>query len=226
MTALWRLSPSDLTFLWDECKKCFYLKCVHKFNRPSAPFPRIFGIIDKLMNEYFQGKHTAEINPDLPDGVVKYGEKWVVSQPIVLPNHDGQCFIRGRFDTVVEFSDGTYGIIDFKTTEPKPSHVPFYSRQLHAYAYALEYPASGKLSLSPITKLGLLCVEPTAIDRNQDGQMAYLGGATWLEIPKDEATFLDFIGEVLSVLERPEPPPPGPECGYCKYRAQARTTDW
>ena len=226
MAALWKLSPSDLTFLWDECKKCFYLKVVHKFYRPSAPFPRIFGVIDKLMNEYFQGKPSAEISPDLPDGVVKYGEKWVTSKPIVVPNHDAQCFIRGRFDTVVEFSDGTYGVVDFKTTKPTPHHVPFYSRQLHAYAYALEYPAPGKLSLSPITILGLLCVEPTAIDRDQDGRMAYFGSVTWLEIPKDEVKFLDFIGDVLSVLERPEPPPPGPKCGYCKYRDQARGTNF
>jgi len=226
MAKSWKLSPSDLTFLWDECKKCFYLKVVHKFYRPSAPFPRIFGVIDKLMNEYFQGKPSAEISPDLPDGVVKYGEKWVTSKPIVVPNHDAQCFILGRFDTVVAFLDGTYAVVDFKTTEPKPGHIPFYSRQLHAYAYALEHPAPGKFALSPITKLGLFCVEPTAIDRYKDGRIAYIGEVSWLEIPKDETQFLDFIGEVLTVLEQTEPPPPGPRCGYCHYREQTRSSEW
>jgi CRISPR/Cas system-associated exonuclease Cas4 (RecB family) len=226
MAKRWKLSPSDLTFLWDECKRCFYLKVVHQFTRPSAPFPRIFGIIDTLMNTYFQGKSSDEISPDLPEGVVEYGEKWVVSQPIVLPNHASQCFILGRFDTVIAFSDGTYAVVDFKTTEPKPGHISFYSPQLHAYAYALEHPVPGKLALSPIKRLGLLCVEPTAIDRYKDGRIAYIGEVSWLEIPKDETQFLDFIGEVLTVLEQPEPPSPGPRCGYCHYREQTRISGW
>ena len=132
----------------------------------------------------------------------------------------------GRFDTVITFSDGTYAVVDFKTTEPKLGHIPFYSRQLHAYAYALEHPAPGKLALSPIKKLGLLCVEPTAIDRYKDGRIAYIGEVSWLEIPKDETQFLDFIDEVLTVLEQPEPPLPGPRCGYCHYREQTRINGW
>ena len=31
MNNLYKLSPSDLTFLWDECQRCFYLKVVRKF---------------------------------------------------------------------------------------------------------------------------------------------------------------------------------------------------
>lgn len=226
MTTPIRLSPSDLTFLWDECKRCFYLKVVHNFNRPWAPFPRIFSRIDKLMNDYFKGKPSSEISPDLPDGIVEFGERWVVSEPIMSPNHTAACFIRGRFDTVVAFSDESYGIVDFKTTEPNPGHIAFYSRQLHAYAYALEHPAPGKFGLSPITKLGLLCVEPTGIDQAEDGRIAYLGDISWLEIPKDEGRFLDFLGQVLAILEQPTLPPGDPECTYCQYRDQSREGGW
>lgn len=226
MSNLWKLSPSDLTFLWDECRRCFYLKVVQEFKRPAAPFPKIFTRIDRLMQAYFEGKSTAEISSGLPEGVVKFGEKWVESQPIELPNHDSSCFILGKFDTVVEFIDSTYGVVDFKTTEPTPKHVPFYSRQLHAYAYALEHPASRRLKLSPVTKLGLLCVEPTAMDRHHDEQVAYIGDVSWLEIPKDEGEFLDFIDQILSVLELSQPPPPGRECGYCRYREAARDSEW
>jgi hypothetical protein len=49
---------------------------------------------------------------------------------------------------------------------------------------------------------------------------------SWLEIPKDEGKFLDFIDQVLSVLEQSDPPPPGPECGYCHYREAARDSGW
>ena len=226
MSNLWKLSPSDLTFLWSECRRCFYLKVVQEFKRPAAPFPKIFTRIDRLMQTYFEGKSTAEISPDLAEGVVKFGDKWVKSQPMELPNHDSSCFILGKFDTVVEFADSTFGVVDFKTTEPTPTHVPFYSRQLHAYAYALEHPAPRRFRLSPITTLGLLCVEPTAMDRHREDQVAYIGDVSWLEIPKDEGEFLDFIDQILSVLERSEPPPPGPKCGYCHYLEGARDSGW
>jgi hypothetical protein len=37
----WTLSPSDFAFLWEECKRCFYLKIVSGFRRPGGPMPKI-----------------------------------------------------------------------------------------------------------------------------------------------------------------------------------------
>jgi hypothetical protein len=54
------------------------------------------------------------------------------------------------------------------------------------------------------------------------GQIAYLGGVTWMEIPRDDAGFMQFLGEVLTLLEQPTPPEPGETCGYCQYREHAR----
>ncbi len=222
MSAPWKLSPSDLTFLWDECPRCFYLKVVHGINRPWGAFPKIFNRIDKLMKIFFEGKPASQITPTFPEGIVKFGEKWVTSQPIQLPGHETDCFIKGKFDVVVEFSDHSYGIVDFKTSETKPEHIRFYSRQLHAYAYALENPADGKLGLQPINRLGLLCVEPVEIDSASSDRIAYIGDATWLEIPKDMPGFFKFIDTVISVLEQPTPPDPNPNCGWCQYRYDAR----
>jgi len=226
MTKSWKLSPSELTFLWDECPRCFYLKVVNKFNRPWGAFPKIFNTIDKLMKDYFEGKTTSEIAPQLPEGVVRFGEKWVTSSPISLPGHDATCYIRGKFDTVVAFSDGSYGIVDFKTTPPRAEHVNFYSRQLHAYAYALENPAPKSLSLAPITRLGLLCVEPVLMDKTGPDQIAYIGDVTWLEVPKDEPGFTGFLDHVLTILESSSPPDSNPNCGYCQYRTAARETGY
>ncbi|OGO27648.1 MAG: hypothetical protein A2Z16_04655 [Chloroflexi bacterium RBG_16_54_18] len=222
MTATWKLSPSDITFLWDECPRCFYLKVVHGFNRPAAPFPKIFNRIDKLMKDFFTGKSTKELSPLLPAGSVKFAEKWVQSGPLAFPGHTHSCFIRGKFDTLVEFEDGTFGVVDFKTSEAKPEHLAFYSRQLHAYAYALEHASPGGLEISPISRLGLLCVEPVRLTQAGTDSIAFLGEVTWQECPKDENTFLGFIGLVLSTLEQPEPPQPGKHCSYCDYREAAR----
>jgi hypothetical protein len=186
--------------------------------------PAIFNRIDKLMKDFFQNKPTSEICDVLPDGVVKFGEKWVASQPIALPNHATQCVLRGKFDTVVEFADGSFGIVDFKTSEAKPAHIPFYGRQLHAYAHALENPAPGKLGLRPISKLGLLIVEPTLMDKTLEGKIAYIGKVTWLECPRDDRKFFGFLDQALTLLEQPAPPPAGTNCAWCAYRESARQT--
>lgn len=38
----WKLSPSDFAFLWEECKRCFYLKVVNGIQRPPLIMPKIF----------------------------------------------------------------------------------------------------------------------------------------------------------------------------------------
>lgn len=222
----YKLSPSDLTFLWDECKRCFYLKVVHKFSRPSMPMPSIFIKIDGLMKRFYQGKTTQDLTVDLPPGVVLFGENWVQSQPIILPGHSDQVYLRGIYDTVVQFADGSYGVVDFKTSTPKPTHLAFYGRQLHAYAYALEHAAPGKVHLSPVSRLGLLVVEPDDIQMTPDGKLAYVGTVTWQEIPHDKDNFLGFLSQVLSVLEQPVPPEPGENCPYCQYRQSTHTSGW
>jgi len=112
MPHLFRLSPSDLTFLWDECKRCFYLKVVHGFGRPQAPFPKIFSRIDRLMNHFYMGKSSAYIRPDLPPGRIEYGKRLVTSRPTRVEEGSTAAVIRGRFDTVIAYV-GEVSWIDF-----------------------------------------------------------------------------------------------------------------
>lgn len=226
MNDSYKLSPSDLTFLWDECRRCFYLKVARKFNRPGMPFPSIFTRIDRLMKDFFYQLPTNEISPELPPGQVAYADKWVYSAPITFPHHTASCYIRGIFDTVLQFEDGSYAVVDFKTTQPKAEHIHFYSRQLQAYAHALENPNPGKFSLRPVTVMGLLCVEPVQMKRSDGSNLAYEGQVTWLDCPRDDQAFLAFLDQVLAVLDQPEPPQPNPKCGFCNYRENARLTGY
>lgn len=217
-----KLSPSDLTFLWDECPRCFYLKYIHDITRPAAPFPSIFGTIDRLMKAQFAGRPASELDPSLPPGIVTVSEKWVESVPFSLPGHDLSCFLRGKIDAMLGFDDGSYGVVDFKTSAPKKEQIPFYSRQLHAYAYALEHPAPNRLSCSPISRLGLYIETPHATLAATSSEISFHFRSTWLEVPFQESGFLGFLDKVLSLLELPEPPPAGEECTYCQYRQHAR----
>jgi CRISPR/Cas system-associated exonuclease Cas4 (RecB family) len=220
---LYKLSPSQLTFAWDECPRCFYLKAVLGIERPSQPFPKIFTRIDALMKRLFEGQPTSTLSPELPAGRVALQGKWVTSAPISFPGLSASCYIKGAFDSVLAFDDGSYAVIDFKTSSPSPDHVGFYGRQLSAYAYALEHPGEKALHLSPVTRLGLFYLEPRDLRPGAGWQeLVFENAAVWQELPKDEAQFLAFMRQVLELLSLPEPPPASPECGFCTYRQAAR----
>lgn len=122
----------------------------------------------------------------------------------------------GRFDTALGFDDGTFGLIDFKTADPRSSHLPLYGRQLHAYALAAEQAAPGSLELRPISQIGLLCVEPTAVEASGDG-VAYRGEPHWIEFPRDDGHFMSFLSEILCLLENPSPLEASKNCAFCQY---------
>jgi hypothetical protein len=218
---LYKLSPSDLTFAWDGCKFCYYMKVKHNI-AVQGTFPSIFGKMGNLTSGFYLGKPASEISKTLPSGVVKYREKFVRSTPISAPGARSQCYIKGRFDAVIEFDDGTYGIVDYKTSDAKDEQAAFYNRQLSAYAYALENPAPGALGLSPINRLGLYIITPESYERTPAGEMIFVNQTTWMDVPRDDGAFLSLIREVLELLDSPTPPAPSETCGVCSYRASMK----
>jgi hypothetical protein len=214
---IYKLSPSDLTFAWDGCKFCFYQKVKHNIVLKTA-FPGIFGKMANLTSAFYLGKPAKEIHKDLPQGIVKYREQFVKSEPISYPGANSQCYLHGRFDAVIEFEDGSYGIVDYKTSEAKDEHVTFYSRQLTAYAYALEHPAPNALHLWPVSRMGLFIITPHRFERTPSDEMIYVNKTTWMDVPRNDATFLALLGEIVTLLDMPTPPDPAEDWGLCNYR--------
>jgi PD-(D/E)XK nuclease superfamily len=217
-----KLSPSDFAFLWEECKRCFYLKVVKGFDRPRTAFPTIFGTIDRAMTGCYDGMPSQAIATGMPDGVIRAGQRWVRSRPIDLGMGGRACCISGRLDALIEFSDGSYGVVDFKTSSVGGAHVPLYSRQLHAYAYALENPARGQPILGQVSRLGLLVFQPGGYAHQMDQTAALTGEVRFVEIPRNDAAFFDFLRQVAEVLSLSVPPEPSPSCPWCTYRRDSR----
>jgi len=211
------LSPSELTYLFEGCKYCFSLKVKHGIAQPSMPMPGIFSAIAVRQKEFYAGKRTEEFCPELPAGVIEYGEKRVESVPLTINSNGVSCYIKGRFDLVVKFDGGGYGVIDCKTASPSDSKTLMYGRQLQAYTYALENPASGQLSLKPIIKLGLLYFEPAALEQISHKEQAFRGKLIWHEVLRDDRGFFEFMQKVINMLESDEVLPHTCEvCEYCK----------
>jgi hypothetical protein len=213
----YQISPSDLTFGWDGCKRCFYLKVKHNIVH-RGPFPGMFAKMGDLTSHYYLDRPTIELSPSLPAGMVKFREKWVKSAPIHFAASDSQVVIRGRFDAMIAFEDGSYGIIDYKTSDASAEKAAFYSRQLSAYAYALENPAPKALSITPISRLGLFMITPDRYERLANGEIAFVTKTTWMEVPRDDLAFLALLSQIVTLLDEPSPPPSTEDCGLCNYR--------
>ncbi len=213
----YRLSPSDLTFLYNGCKHCFVLKVKHGISQPSIPLPGVFSIIASLQKDYYSDKRTENFCPDLPPGVVRHGEKKVKSETIQLSGCKSTCFISGRFDIVVELDDSSYAVMDFKTGSPNEGKSEMYARQLQAYTLALENPAPDALKLSPVTKMGLLYFTPDKCEQLAIDRQMLEGSMKWIEIERNDTAFIDFLKEVVNVLDGPMPEPQPEKCDWCSF---------
>jgi hypothetical protein len=219
-TMNYRLSPSDLTFLYEGCKHCFVLKVKHGIVQPSIPLPAIFSTIALLQKDLYANARTESICAGPPPGVVRHGEQQVRSRPLAFAGCTSGCVISGRFDIVAELDDRSYGVFDFKTGKPTDEKGLMYGRQLHAYAVALEQPAEGALALAPVTSLGLLYFTPDRCARTEPPRQVLEGDMRWQPVRRDDGTFLAFLEEVVRLLDGPMPPMEPDRCDWCAYRTQ------
>ncbi len=220
---IFKLSPSDFAFLWEQCKRCFYIKATRGIRQPSMPMAGIFKKLEGLQMKFYEGRPTGDISADLHPGVIRCGGGWVESGGMRPEGRKSGAYVVGKIDSLVEFEDKSWGVLDFKTTETRGEHLSKYGRQLNAYAYGLQHPASTPrsvkgepLKLSPISRIGLLCMEPSALTQPEAGRHVYEAAVKWIDLPQDAAAFRAFVGEILALLEGPLPPPT-PECDWCQY---------
>jgi len=225
---VYRLSPSDFAFLWKECKRCFYLKAHGLLYRPRSPFPSIFNKIDLGMKEFFSAKRTESVLPNMPRGefLCEEEDAWVESEVLDL-DRESMLFIRGKIDCLLLNDDQTYSIIDFKTSDID-KHLQTYSRQLHAYALALEHPSKNcELIGNRVSNMGLVVYEPATFgfsrvaDEKGDNAVANLTGyCKYHPIKRDDAGFTRFLHDVLDVLEG-DLPKHTSDCPCCSYLRSA-----
>lgn len=213
---VYKLTPSSFGFLWEECRRCFYLDVTKGLKRPRMVMPSIFTKIDSAMRHWYEGKSSSVISLDLPAGYIDTSNKSVKSSLIKLPGHHSDLFISGRTDALVVSPSGT-GILDFKTSHVRDSNVTKYSRQLHGYAWCFEHPDSGVEAVD-ISHLGLVVYEPGRYsETDRLGTYALEGKVEYVPIKRDDEQFSEFLNEVATVLDSSSPPSRSRNCSFCAY---------
>jgi len=210
-----KLTCSGLSFL-TPCDRCQWREH-HCVKNPRGIFPSVFGKIDRINRDFYQGKSLKALSPDLPEGTIDTGEMWVQSRVFHLDAAD--IYFTGRLDALGTRSDGAGFIVpDFKTVDVKTQHLDHYQLQLNAYALALENPAPGRPVFAPVTHLGLQCLMPRAMKASPTGKVGYIVEPNWVPIERDEGALFEFIEtRILRVINLPEPPAPDPSCEWCNF---------
>ena len=207
---MYKLSPSDFAYLYEECKHCYYLKVKQGIQRPSMPMPGVFSALNTRIQGSLVGKNLKTLSESLPDCVVVNQEGFVES--MVVP--DTSCYIKGKYDLLCKNPDETYTLVDLKISQPDEDKIEKYRTQLTAYKFSMENPKAKEPI--KITRMGLLVFYPSTVAfENEIAKIDF--PPKWLEIPADEGTFLSFIKEIDNLLSEPMPEE-NPECKYCQYR--------
>ena len=218
----YKLSPSKFLFGYDRCKKCFYLDIRKGLTAPGT-FPSIFSKYDIIHKHSTDGLRTEEVCPDMPKGtfIKGPGDKFLESTNINGKNGSG--YISGKGDAFLQLDDGSYAVIDFKTTAMSKDKAEDYSTQLHAYKYALENNKENKPHLSPITKLGILIFEPDInqkMKKNESMSFGIMHKVEWFEIKINEKKFVNYVTKVVDLLSSDKIPISEQGCSFCDYRNQ------
>src|SRR3989304_10135983 len=98
MNPMYKLSPSDFAYLYEECKLCYCLKVKEGIYQPSMPMPGVFSAINTRLQGNLLGKDLRFLASHLPDGKVTTQEGWVQSK--IIPGTN--VFIKGKYDLLVE----------------------------------------------------------------------------------------------------------------------------
>jgi hypothetical protein len=178
--------------------------------------PGIFTVIDNLMTSFYDNKPTSILSPDLEPGIITLGGLIVQSKPIVCEEYNCEIIIYGKVDSLMQFDNGTIGVIDFKTSYPYKGSTDLYFPQLMCYTIALEFNDPEKTKPCKVSKLGLCCFTPESFAPVNDGY-GLIGATKWLEIQKDKAKIKTFLHEIAKLLTG-EPPEQSPDCKFCNFK--------
>lgn len=211
MDKLYKLSPSDFAYLWNDCKHCYYQKVKNGISH-SGIFPSMFGRINKLLQDSIMGMNLSDIHPDLPSGIIEIQEGYMRSVAINGTN----CYLSGRFDILSKLDDGTYAIIDFKITTPDEEKISKYASQLHAYKFALENPENGEPI--KISKMGVVSINPEEM-KLVDGKVIFTTTPKYHPVKEDMASLHKLIEEISTLLNG-DLPAASETCSLCIYRSK------
>ena len=207
------LSPSDLTFGFSGCHRCLWLKYNAGLSAPMT-MPLV-GTLSALQEARFRSAATTDMSKAMPSGAVVDAGSWVVSTPVVIDGVATPFQIRGKYDLLVKFDDGSFGVVDCKVSSSADDKADFYRPQLEAYAFALESPASGEPK--HISATGLLVWTPSSVTGDAQSGYGFSVDAFWQPIARQPEALTSLLKDFIGVITAEQAPDTKDGCRDCGY---------
>ena len=220
----YRISPSDLTYLYKNCKRCFYDKVKHQFKPPSN-FSEHFTNADRAMRQALTSNDVVDLGVGPKFRVISQGQ-WIESIPLGFEDAGISLTLAGKYDAVVVTQDDEIFVVDYKTTTLDDFALAKFGPQLMSYLTAIELPKA-KDSMLPayVDGVALLVFDPYKFAFNARTKNCGLYGRTrWVELPRDEQAFDTLLKTVATLVAHPEPPRSEKTCDVCALRFSAPAT--
>jgi len=215
------ISPSDLTFLFNECKRCFWLKYNFNISRPGF-MPLVRPMAD-MQEKTFRNKTSLELGLKTHGGTVTNFGEVVKSKGIQVNGAVTKWSIKGKYDLLLTFESSSVALIDCKVTTGAidQQKVDLYKPQLEAYAFALENPLIGEGV--DVVETGLLVwrIAGANTDIERLGPV-FQAEPGYLYSARDRDFFEMYISRVVQILDGPCPDIEA-NCAFCRY-ANTRIT--
>lgn len=179
----------------------------------------LVGELSAMQENHFNDAISSQLHPEIKEGRVLDRGGWVKSIPIPYNGKSSPYAIRGKYDLLMEFQDGTYGIIDCKFQGRDSDKSDFYAPQLEAYAYALENPVSGEAK--KVSVLGLLVWSPKKPSGDPYSGFALNLNSSWYPITRNPEGLQERLQDFIEVISGPTPIRDS-KCETCKFIGDRR----
>ena len=179
----------------------------------SGPFPGLVIALSSRQERWYKTRHSHEFCADLPSGVVDSTGLMINSTPIIVNGVATPFTLGGKYDFLIRYDHGTYGVIDTKIVG-KGGKSEFYWPQLAAYEYILAHPTVG--DPRKCETLGLMVWAVADANRNAAGEFTVGFSDQYEPVTIDTIGFEEFISKVVVAIMG-DMPASGESCANCKY---------
>ncbi len=202
-----RLSPSTIN-LYCDCPRCFYLELKKLSSRPRGIFPSLPIGIDRTLKIYFERFRTEGKLPPELSGTINAKLATGLPKQLKYVDEGLSADLRGNLDECLEFPDGTFAPLDFKTRASKTDKlITAYQNQLDIYTFLLE--KSGYRT----RKVGYLVYYfPESVE---GGDFKF--GIDIKEIATSMEAGYALFKKAVDLLRSDNVPVSAPECEYCNF---------
>ena len=214
-----KISRANLQ-LFKECPRCFWLYKHKDIRRPQGyPYTLSIAVDQLLKAEFDQYREKGEMHPSLVGykGLEKAKlfsdqlqlQKWRNNFEGLKYHDEGlDATLFGAVDDVLEFSDGSLAVIDYKSSGAKEISVyDDYRMQMDIYTYILE-----QLGLKTAKK-GYFVFYQVQKNDGFRGRLPFRGEIR--EVDTDSSYVHDLFAQAVALARSDTPPKSHTDCEYC-----------